>query len=198
MPAFFRADREGDSRSPSLRTRVSGEPRTAEVADLWHFYDEHAAQARQHENLRATVTGTLAAIAGAITALAGVGGLTAADVPAGLAVMILGILGVALSVKHFERNRFHAEVMWHVQAEIQRVRRSPEQNVATMSNLLQAAKDAHRSNFSAWKKTKEQRLGRSPWVRMRLYFLWAALSMGISAVGLLVVILSLVGVSSGE
>jgi hypothetical protein len=29
------------------------------VGNLWRFYEEHASQARQHENLRATVTSIL-------------------------------------------------------------------------------------------------------------------------------------------
>jgi hypothetical protein len=166
------------------------------VADLWHFYDEHAAQARQHENLRPTVTGTLAAIAAAVTALAGVGGLTVADVPAGLVVIIVAGLGVALSLKHFERNRFHAVVMWHVQREIQRLRREPLASPRQASELWEAAKTAHREGFAAWRKTDDQRLGKSPWVRIRLYFLWVGLPFGIAAVGLVIVILGLIGVSA--
>ena len=70
----------GSSKGASLRRRTStvrkSEDLAARVGDLWHFYDEHGAKARQHENLRATVSGTLTAIAAAVTALAGVGGLT--------------------------------------------------------------------------------------------------------------------------
>ena len=68
--------------------------RSAAAADLWRFYEEHATQARQHENMRATVTSTLAAIAAAVIGLAGVGGLSTADVPAGLAVVVLSSLGL--------------------------------------------------------------------------------------------------------
>ncbi|WP_329437789.1 hypothetical protein [Streptomyces canus] len=38
------------------------------AANLGHFYEEHLAQARQHENMRATVSSTLAAIAAAVIA----------------------------------------------------------------------------------------------------------------------------------
>ncbi len=169
----------------------------AQVADLWHFYDEHAAQARQHESLRATVTGTLAAMAAAVTALAGVGGLTVADLPAGLVVIIIGGLGVALSLKHFERNRFHAAVMFHVQSEIEWLRTSAPHDAAHASELWRAAKKAHERDFSIWRKSPSQASGRSPWVRVRLYFLWAGLPLGIGLVGILMVILALVGVSAG-
>src|SRR4051794_17229166 len=86
----------------------------AAIGSLWHFYDEHAVQARQHENLRATVTGTLAAIAAAVVGLAGVGGLTRADVPAGVVVVLLGVIGMGISLKHYERNRMHVKVLYEV------------------------------------------------------------------------------------
>jgi len=94
---------------------------TVMIDDLWHYYDEHATQARQHENMRATVTSTLAGIAAAVVGLAGVGGLTVADLPAGLVVIVLSGLGVALSIKHYERNRFHTKVLSEVRQEIQRI-----------------------------------------------------------------------------
>lgn len=48
----------------------------AVIGDLWHYYDDHAMRARQHENLRATATTILGAIAAAIVALAGICGLS--------------------------------------------------------------------------------------------------------------------------
>ena len=94
MPGLSDSAHGGLSKGGSVRRHTSAlrksEDLAARVGDLWHFYDEHGAQARQHENLRATVSGTLAAIAAAVTALAGVGGLTAADVPAGLVIIIIG------------------------------------------------------------------------------------------------------------
>ena len=73
--------------------------------------------------------------------------------------MIVGGLGVALSLKHFEWNRFHAEVMWQVQTEIQRLRQSSPHDAAQISELWQAAKDLHRIQFSVWRKSPDQRLG---------------------------------------
>jgi hypothetical protein len=58
---------------------------------------------RQRENLRATVTSTVAAISAAVVALAGIGGLSRADIPAGLVIVLLSALGIALSLKHYEQ-----------------------------------------------------------------------------------------------
>ncbi|MBM2623097.1 hypothetical protein JIG36_47115 [Actinoplanes sp. LDG1-06] len=167
---------------------------SAMVADLWQFYEEHATQARQHESLRATVTGTLAAIAGAITALAGVGGLSVADVPAGAAVVIISGLGVVLSLKHFERNRFHVQVMKQVQREIERVRDSINASPRPLSELWNAAKRTHREDFAikVWKK-KDDPSG-SVWIDTRLYILWAGLPLGIAVVGVLVIVLGFIGI----
>jgi len=163
------------------------------VADLWHFYDEHATQARQHESLRATVTGTLAAIAAAVMALAGIGGLSAADIPAGLIVVLVGVLGVALNLKHFERNRWHADVMWAVQAEIERLRAPRLAAAQPMSVLWRTTKETHAAEFSV--RRRGDRLGESKLVDLRLYMPWVWLALGIAIVGVLMIVLSLIGVS---
>ena len=194
----------------AMKARTQGNPPTVEVADLWHFYDEHATQARQHETLRATVTGTLAAIAAAVVTLSGIGGLSMADIPAGAVLIVVGALGVALNVKHFERNRWHAEVMWTVQQEIERIRLWPERRARPMSELWEAAKVSHADKFTTRKRRRRNSRSRGGhseremeysdireprWVRMRLFALWVGLSVGIILVGLLVITLSIIGVS---
>ncbi len=186
---------------PRSRTR-SGKPSDVATAvdDLWRFYNEHATQARQHESLRAAVTGTLAAIAAAVTTLAGVGGLTTADIPSGLVVIVISALGFALSLKHFERNRFHAEVMNQVLEEIERMRSrssSRSSEPKPMDELWKTAKLVHGNKFMTWEKPPT-RQARSPWVKIRLYVLWAGLPLGIGVVGLLVIILGFAGISAGK
>ncbi len=121
----------------------------ARVADLWHLYQEHATQARQHETLRATVNGTLAAIAAAVITLTGFGGLSGADFPAGLIVLLIGILGVALNVKHFERNRWHTEVMESVQREIDSLRQPEVIGARSMSEIVREARADHNRKVMA-------------------------------------------------
>jgi hypothetical protein len=170
------------------------------VADLWHFYDEHAAQARQHESLRATVTSTLAAIAGAIGALAGVGGFTRSDIPAGALVVVISCLGVALSLKHFERNRWHITLMRQTQREIEQLRLRglhipTREEVRLMDQIWDDAKKEHNANFSTARKPKRE--GNSPWVRWRLYRMWIGLPLLIGGFGVLVMLLGWWGVGSG-
>ena len=184
-----------------MRIDEDHDPTADIVADLWHFYDEQAAQARQHETLRATVTGTLAAIAGAITALTGVGGFTPSDVPAGLVVVIISGLGIALSLKHFERNRWHITLMRQTQQEIEGLRlRGPHPHLPGEARLMRRiwndAKREHEEKFSTTKRPK--RAGRSPWVRIRLYRLWIGLPLGIGIVGLIIIGLGWAGVGAGS
>lgn len=153
-----------------------------QVNGLWRFYEEQVAQVRQHEDLRATVSSTLAAISAAVVALAGVGGLNRADIPAGLVVALLSALGVALSLKHYERNRFHAEIMGTTRKEIDRVSFAGSSVKATKA-LRDAAKEEH-----------EREHPRTS--RMRLNILWLGLPIGVGLIGVLVIVLSIVGVES--
>lgn len=162
--------------------------RSATLTSLWHFYDEHAAQARQHENLRATVTSTLAGIAAAVVTLAGVGGFTKADILAGAVVIILSVLGMALSIKHYERNRMHTAILGAVRNRIDDLLETrPEQR---MGKLREIGEQRHQEKFSL----HEKREGPFWPKRVRLHLLWLMLPMGIGIVGILIVVLAAVGV----
>lgn len=149
------------------------------VADLWRFYDEHATQARQHENLRATVTSILTGFAAVLVGFASAGGLDSSDVPAGLLVTGIGLLGALLSLKHYERNRFHVQVLGVVRREIGTLRGEEEPITQT---LRTAAEDDHRRDFS--KKV----MGGSLIEGVSLYQLWVWLDLVVAAVGVWIVV----------
>jgi hypothetical protein len=155
------------------------------VSDLWRFYDEHAAQARQHETLRATVTSILTGFAAALVGFAGIGGLEPSDVPAGVFVVLIGVLGALLSLKHYERNRFHVQVLAAVRREIDRLRPTPERVAASTGDLRKVATGEHKAEFS--QKVKYGSL----LVQLSLFQLWVALHLAIAAVGAVIVAVSL-------
>jgi hypothetical protein len=158
------------------------------VRDLWHFYDEHAAQARQHEDLRASITSILAGFAAALVGFAGIGGLKPSDAPAGVLVILLGALGALLSLKHYERNRFHVQVMHEVRTEIERLQAHPDSKPSPPGTLRDEAKKKHAERF----KLRRQKREAGTWlVRVHLFQLWAALPLAISAVGVVVVVVAL-------
>jgi len=156
--------------------------RDTRVADLWRFYDEHATQARQHESLRATVTSILTGFAAVLVGFASTGGLQRSDVPAGVLVISIGLLGALLSLKHYERNRFHVKVLGEVRKEIGTVR--GELGRPLTSEVRERATKEHRADFS-------KKVG-GRWIETsHLYQLWVALDLLVSAVGVVIVVGSL-------
>jgi hypothetical protein len=162
------------------------------VGNLWRFYEEHASQARQHENLRATVTSILSSIAAAMVGLAGLGGLDLADVPAGIVVVLLALLGVSLSIKHYERNRLHARIMGAVRREITRIGHDSHAIPKSTQEIREDAEEEHAEKFAVLKR---QQARKSVWPRIPLHVLWLGPPLAIGLVGVLVLVLSFVGVS---
>lgn len=141
---------------------------------LWNFYQEQAAQARQHEDLRAAVTSALVGISGTMIALAGLGGLTPADIPTGIAVVAIGAIGVVLSLKHYERNRFHAKVMGATRSQIDAIAFSGVGEQST-KGIRGVAEKANRRDHPLLEP-------------VRLHVLWALLPASVCVLGILVVV----------
>ena len=145
------------------------------ISDLWRFYDEHAAQARQHETLRAGVTTILTGFTATMVGIVTRDGFNRADILPGALIIALGLIGIALSVKHYERNRFHTKVLKVTREEIARLRGDPR--VSTHALRKQARKE-HADETS------------SMLVRTRLNRLWLALPILIVVSGIVVVVLA--------
>jgi hypothetical protein len=176
----------------------SGESQTKRtkdsVGDLWRFYEEHASQARQHENLRATVTSILCSIAAAVVGLAGLGGLDHADIPAGIVVVLLALLGLGLGIKHYERNRLHTTIMKAVRDEITRLDQHPYADPESTGDIREAAETKHNEKFAFMAGPDQNQKYKSVWPRIPLHLLWLGLPLAIGVVGVLVLVLSFVGV----
>jgi hypothetical protein len=164
---------------------------------LWRYYEEHAAQARQHETLRASVASILGGIGAAVVALAGTDGMTRTDAFAGVVVIALGILGAALSIKHYERNRMHTRIMGEIRDEISALQQKPELGPRRTGAIRAAAEKYHNKTFTLFerrsdcgRKSEENTVARSRWVRLRLHTLWLLLNLFVALVGVLLVIAS--------
>jgi hypothetical protein len=196
-----------------MESKELADQRALAVSNLWRYYEEQAAQARQHENLRANVTGTLAGISAAIAALAGVGGFSPADLPAASVVVLLSVLGVSLSLKHYERNRMHSRILAETRREIDSASRPGAPPPRSTSKVRKAAEEEHRNTFSTLRRAKPPTSTQTPtnmassdkeaglkrrrpsWiVRAKLHLLWAGLPFGIGLVGVLIIALALVGI----
>lgn len=155
-----------------------------QINGLWRYYEEQAAQARQHESLRATVTSILSGIAAAMIALAGQGGLGDSDIPTAVVVMLMSGLGTALSLKHYERNRFHTMIMGKTRDQIDNLIFKGSE-FPTLSALRRAGRRANEEEHPRLSK-------------IRLHVLWLGLPVGIGIIGLLLVVLSAIGVHSTD
>ena len=71
------------------------------------LYQEQKAQARQHENLRASLTNFVLVISGAVLAFSGTSASPSMQCLGGVLLIGLGAFGALSSYKHYERFRYH-------------------------------------------------------------------------------------------
>jgi hypothetical protein len=122
----------------------------------WKMYNEHTTQARHHETLRSVVSAFLFAFAGAIIGLYGKSGSPNASIICGPILVLIGILGAALSYKHYERNRLHVQIAAAFRKEIDEVLSSVGGSVSKPNSV---ARKKHTSEY--------------PWSsKLRTYQLW--------------------------
>jgi hypothetical protein len=133
-----------------------------------------------------------------VVSLTGIGGLDKADIPAGVIVVVLAILGVALSIKHYERNRMHTRILRAIREEITRLDENQKASPCSTQDIRDAAVAEHRKEFAVLekrKKDKKEERAKSPWPGIRLHILWLGLPAAIGVVGVLVIVLAIVGVT---
>lgn len=149
-----------------------------EKADLYlKLFQEYAAEARHHEQQRATVTGFFSALAAGVLTVVGIDKtLSITDIPAALFLVVIGVFGCTFSAKQYER--------FFVCMERARQYRLALQEAISGSNILELKRVAD-------KKAKE----RFPRLHvMRLGLFWVTLHALIAAFGILLVALSYVGI----
>lgn len=149
-----------------------------EKADLYlKLFQEYASEARHHEQQRATVTGFFSALAAGVLTVVGIDkSLSVADIPAALFLVAIGLFGCVFSAKQYER--------YFVCMERARQYRLALQDVIPGSDILELKRSADR-------KAKE----RFPRLHvMRLGLFWVALHALIAAFGILLLVLSVIGV----
>ena len=160
---------------------------------LVRLYDEHLSQAQQHEELRAQATSILSAIAAGVAGFAGIDGLTRSDVPAGMLVTLVALLGVLISLKHYERYRYHAFTLDLIQEEIDK---PPGESRMAPAAVKFAAESGHRSGWSLRSEYRKHRTlygderPASVLTAVRLHLLWAALPAAIGLAGIVITVLS--------
>lgn len=131
---------------------------------LLTLYKENAEHARLHETLRERATAVCGAIAAALLGFAAHDGLTAADRPIGIALVVTGLLGALLSAKHYERFRRHSRIAGAFRTALE------TKLTQSTSKMYDDAVDAHNARFPIMH-------------RVRLYIAWVLVNLFVVAVG---------------
>jgi hypothetical protein len=127
------------------------------------MYEEHAEHARQHETLRGAVAGFVIAL---VAGLLAVGEHHPFKV--GVAIAVLGLLGLLLNEKHYERYCLHNAILRFY-------RKSLEQGLSNkdLSGIRTAGEKSHNKKFG-WRRL----------VKLRLSHLWSAVYVAIVGLGI--------------
>ena len=135
------------------------------------LFEEHFSYCRHHETQRATVTGIVVAAA---MVLVGIifnnGKLDPGDIPALISIIVLGVLGLAFSLKSYERYRRHRELYRKFRDEVDKLVCEGE-----ISKLSKEAKEDHKSAHPILS-------------RMRGHRLWISVHIMIAALGIVLTI----------
>jgi hypothetical protein len=154
------------------------------VEALLRMYDEHAKQARQHEDQRERMTNLILIVAGALITFISYNGLKADSLIASIALIILGAYGYLFSLKHYERNRYHTTIMKAFRDGIDQELGSPSSIIARLRN---SGAEKHKENEAVYDKHMKERLR-----NIRLFRLWAGLPLLVAVFGLVLSALILV------
>ena len=149
-----------------------------DTADLWlKLFQEYAAEARHHEQQRATVTGFFSALAAGVLTLVGFdNSLNLSDLPAALFLIAIGVFGAMFSAKQYER--------YYVCMERARQIRSALEEAIPGSRILELKLTADKLASNRFPRLHRWRLG----------LFWVALHGLIASFGLLVAVMSVIGV----
>jgi hypothetical protein len=147
----------------------------------WKLFEEYSSEARHHEQQRATVTGFFSALAAGVLTLVGMDkALSLADLPASLFLVVIGSFGCVFSAKQYER--------YYVAMERARQFRLAVQEAMPGSKVLELKTAADDKAAKRFPRLHSWRLG----------LFWVALHALIASFGVLLAVLSVVGVGVNE
>jgi hypothetical protein len=101
---------------------------------------------------------------------------------------------VGLGIKHYERNRLHTTILGAVRDEITRLDQDSEAIPESTGQIRGAAETKHNKEFAFKAGLDRKKRSKSVWPRIPLHLLWLGLPLAIGVVGVLVLVLSVVGV----
>ena len=123
------------------------------------MYNEHAPQARHHENLRGVISTILLSISAGIFSLQKEFG-TRYHVYIGVLLIALGIFGGLISFKHYERNRLHVSTLREFRRGIDEILRAYSGSIDVLNTK---GRQRHEDEYPITNRY------------LRLHYLWCAL-----------------------
>ena len=173
---------------------------------LLKMYEEHANQARQHENQRAQMTTIILALASVVITVITLAKLALYTIPMSLVLVCIGGYGWLFALKHYERNRMHTTIMSVFRDAIDtelgagRTGGSASNTKKSLKELRTCGEKKHYKNYP--KRLKEQPsnseekdardMARSWVARVGLWKFWAAPHIAVLCIGLLLLVLTLI------
>ena len=151
--------------------------------DLRMYYQEHASQARRHEEQREKVTHIILTLCSGLLALISYVKLAPSSWPAAAAIALLGAYGFLFSGKHYERSRMHTRIARCIRNELD----GPGPTYRPMRTLTAEGRAAHYRDFT-WPKFNGHEDGSQEnaktWIaKCRLSIFWEGLHLIIALAG---------------
>lgn len=153
------------------------------MAELENFYNEHASQARQHEDHRERVTNIILSINGALIAFITFSNLSISSLWASLSIVFLGVYGFFFAGKHYERFRYHTSIMGVIRKEIDRLYKDPGAIKRSLKDLRDEGEKNHYDTFT-WPSFGSQVKAISWIARQRVHVFWELIHILLIFIGL--------------
>jgi hypothetical protein len=131
----------------------------------WRMYAENCTQGRQHETMRATLTTLISAIAAGALGFVKLESPSCSQLPITALVIVLGLFGVLVSRKHYERYALHMR-----RASFYRRKIDDLVPGADLTATKRTADEIHNKQFSLFAKVS-------------LAWLWSAMNIAVVFVG---------------
>lgn len=123
---------------------------------LLKMYDEHASHAKLHEEQREKMTNYLFLATGLIVTFITSAKFAYYTIPASIVLIALGVYGALFSMKHYERNRHHTEILRQFRRELDR-EVTPDKSgkgKRSLSEITRTGREDHFKSFYISKKRK--------------------------------------------
>jgi len=152
---------------------------TQPVEALLAQWNEQRQQLRQSETQRATLTNYVLVLASALTGLAVQQHLQARTLPLSALILLIGLYGAVSAAKYHERAEYHV----HQARAITRAL----QDLGALPDIRDQLTEARERHYSAYPRLH----------RIRLHSLWTGLNLAVAALGLCLLLVTLISSIAG-